>query len=82
MVKRGKRIFLGSQFRDNRDDYSDGFSTTAENMILILKQWYDILAMDPLPDEVHLIQDGDTVMLLPKFNGNHDVVMAAIAFKR
>ena len=45
MVKRGKRIFLGSQFRDNRDDYSDGFSTTAENMILILKHWYDILAM-------------------------------------
>lgn len=83
MIKHGNRIFLDSQFRDNRDDYSTAFSTTTENMISILKHWYDILVMDPLPMEVHLVQDSDSVVLMPKFNENQDVViMSALAIKK
>ena len=81
MVKQDNRVYLDSQFRESRADYSRGFSTTPEYMIRILRQWYGILAMDPLPDEVHLIQEGDDVIIVPKFNLCEDAFTGAVAIK-
>lgn len=66
LVKRDGKIYVGSQFREDRDDYSQGFSTTPGMMVQIMYQWYDILAMDPRPDEVIIAQEGDRIEIYPK----------------
>ena len=81
MEKRGKRVYIGSQFREKREDVSECFSTTTLNMIRILRQWYSILAMNPLPDEVHLVQEGDEVLIVPKFTLCEDMVTGSVLLK-
>ena len=52
-------------------------------MINVLKRWYHILAMKPLADEVLLIQEGDKVLLVPKYyENNHGTITAALSAKR
>lgn len=82
MVKKGNKIFLDSQFREDRDDYSNSFNTTIDNMLHILLQWYNLLAMDPHPDEILLFQEGDIISIMPKFSHNSNMAFAAYPLKR
>lgn len=80
MIKRNNKVFVRSQFRNNKDDYY-GFMIAPEDMITIIKKWYDILAMDPLPEEVHLVQYRNTALVLPKFTETEDSFVGAVALK-
>ena len=64
LLKKDGEILLDYQFRNDDEDWSKAFVTSPEDMIMILKQWYDILEMRPRPDEVKLTQEGDDVWQL------------------
>lgn len=80
MVKRGSRILVGSQFRSDRQDYSDSFSAKPDQLKRVLQQWYALLEMNPLPDEIQLVEHYGDIILVPKFSFQ-EALSAALPLK-
>lgn len=81
LIKRDNRIFIDSQFRDDREDWTEAFSTSKEMMIKILLQWYDHMMTFPLASEILIVQEGDRIVFIPKESHNANQLLGAISLK-
>lgn len=81
MIKNG-RVYIDFLFRRKKNDWSKATVTTVDNMIEVLHQWYEILCMESLPEEIIIMGELGNIRLVPLFKAEAREYMTAISARK